>query len=79
MRPVKRPLVDCQGAAEYLGFFKKEGTRDGKPIPDERPIRRFVAEKRIPYYKLGRAVRLDLDDLDTWKQKNKVLPADWED
>jgi excisionase family DNA binding protein len=37
-------------------------------------IRRLIAEKRIPYVKLGAHVRLDTDDLDRFVDAGRVHP-----
>lgn len=37
-------------------------------------IRRLVAEKRIPYVKLGAHLRLDKDDLDRFVDAGRVHP-----
>lgn len=62
---MKRPLLNCADAATYLGF------------DNERPIRRWVAEGKIPYVKLSRFVRFDPDDLDAWIAKNRREPLNW--
>lgn len=54
-------LLTVDQAAEYLGT---------KP----RFIRRLVAEKRIPYVKLGAHLRLDSDDLDRFVDAGRVHP-----
>ena len=46
-------LLDINQAADRLGT---------KP----RFIRRLVAERRIPFYKIGRYVRIDIKDLDVF-------------
>jgi excisionase family DNA binding protein len=37
-------------------------------------IRRLIAERRIPYVKLGAHVRLDTDDLDRFVDAGRVHP-----
>jgi excisionase family DNA binding protein len=54
-------LLTVDQAAEYLGV---------KP----RFIRRLVAEKRIPYVKLGSHLRLDDNDLDAFVEAGRVCP-----
>ena len=44
-------LLDVSGAADYLAV-------------SERFVRRLVAERRVPYLKLGKFVRFDTVDLD---------------
>lgn len=62
----RRPLLDYAGAAEYLGF-------------EERFMRRLVAEKRVPYVKMGPSktsrIYFDPDKLDEWIEAN-TTPAD---
>ena len=38
----------------------------------ERHIRRLVAERRIPYYKWGRLLRFDCDEIDQWLNQARV-------
>ena len=38
----------------------------------ERFIRRLVAEKRMPYYKVGSFVRFDPADIDEWLVRQRV-------
>jgi excisionase family DNA binding protein len=52
------PLLDVNTAAEYLGVT-------------QRFIRRLVAERRIPYHKLGRFVRIAQSDLDALLATNR--------
>jgi excisionase family DNA binding protein len=40
----------------------------------ERYVRRLVAERRIPFYKLGRAVRIKASDLDAYINAGRVAP-----
>jgi excisionase family DNA binding protein len=58
-----RPLLNYQGAAEYLGL-------------KESHVRRMVAEGRLPHSKLGRTpqspVRFDPDELDQWITSTNV-------
>jgi excisionase family DNA binding protein len=54
-------LVTVDQAAEYLAT---------KP----RFIRRLIAEKRIPYVKLGAHVRLDTDDLEAFVDAGRICP-----
>ncbi|MEM7342484.1 MAG: excisionase family DNA-binding protein [Actinomycetota bacterium] len=52
-------LVDIDGAADYLTV-------------SPRLVRAMVAERRIPYLKVGKFVRFDLDDLDGWLDQQRV-------
>ena len=55
--------MDCAQAGEYLGT-------------GERFVRRLVAERRIPFVKLGKLVRFKPDDLDAWIEANRVEPLE---
>jgi excisionase family DNA binding protein len=37
-----------------------------------RHVRRLVAEKRVPYYKVGRLVRFDSEEINRWLQIRRV-------
>ena len=50
-------VIGVEDAASYMS------------VP-ERFIRRLVAEKRIRYYKVGKYVRFELRDLDTFIEAN---------
>jgi excisionase family DNA binding protein len=52
-------LLSVEQAAERLGT-------------SERFVRRLVFERRIAYTKLGRHVRIDLDDLDAFVSAGRV-------
>ena len=58
----RRPLVDVNGAAEYLGTTTRH-------------LRRLVSERRIPHTKIGGLVRFDLDALDQWIDDNQRGPT----
>ncbi len=59
----RRPLADTAGAASYTGLTA-------------RFIRRRVELGEIPYVKVGRLVRFDLDDLDGWLDGQRIEPHD---
>jgi len=40
----------------------------------ERHVRRLVAERRVPYVKVGRFVRFDPDAVAAWIDANRVPP-----
>jgi excisionase family DNA binding protein len=54
-----RRLLDVDGAAEYLCVAP-------------RFIRRLVAERRLPFVKLGRHLRFDPADLDRFIEAGRV-------
>ena len=35
-------------------------------------VRRLVYERRIPYFKIGKLVRFDLDEIDSWLERQRV-------
>jgi excisionase family DNA binding protein len=37
-----------------------------------RYVRRLVAEHRIPYFKVGRLLRFDADEVDAWLERGRV-------
>jgi excisionase family DNA binding protein len=49
----RRPLLDINGVAEYLGVTVRH-------------IRRLVAEQRIPYVKWGSILHFDPAEIDAW-------------
>lgn len=57
---VEPPLTVAQ-AAEYLNVT-------------ERYIRRLVAERRVPYHKLGRLLRFQRADLERLLEESRVEP-----
>jgi excisionase family DNA binding protein len=61
--PLASPLIDMHGVAEVLGVTPRH-------------IQRLVAERRIPYLKVGRFVRFDRAELTVWldQQRREVRP-----
>jgi len=53
------PLIDIHAVAEVL-------------CVTPRHIQRLVAERRIPYLKVGRFVRFDPGELDVWLEGQRV-------
>jgi excisionase family DNA binding protein len=53
------PLIDIHGVAEVLGVTPRH-------------IQRLVAERRIPYLKVGRFVRFDPGELNVWLDELRV-------
>ncbi len=41
----------------------------------ERYLRRLIAERRIPFHKVGGRVLVDLDDLDAYAEAGRVEPC----
>ncbi len=40
-----------------------------------RYIRRLIAERRIPYIKLGHFIRFDPDEIDEWVNQSRIHPT----
>jgi excisionase family DNA binding protein len=57
----RRRALDVEGLMERLNV-------------NEPWVRRAVAEKRIPYYKVGRLLRFDADEIERWLGRNSVSP-----
>lgn len=57
------PKLKTREAAEHLG------------IP-YRTLRHFVADRRIPFYKVGTMLLFDRDELDRWLETQKVEAVD---
>lgn len=60
--PAPSDLLDVTEAAHHLGT----------PV---RFIRRLIAERRIPFYKIGRYVRIDRNDLETFIAEGRNEPG----
>jgi len=58
-----RDLLDTPGCAKYIGS-------------SVRHVRRMVAERTIPHYKVGHFVRFDPDEIDEWLQRHRRGPND---
>ena len=56
---IRDPLLDVDGVAEALGVTSRH-------------IRRLVAERRIPFFKVGKFVRFDPGELDLWLDQQRV-------
>jgi excisionase family DNA binding protein len=54
-----RTLLDVEGAAVHLSV-------------SPRFVRRLVAQRRVPYLKVGKFVRFDPVDLDAWLEGCRV-------
>ena len=61
-KPAPRaPLLDAEGLAEWLGV-------------EVVFVRRLVAERRVPFVKLGKFVRFDPDEVAAWIDGQRVPP-----
>ena len=61
--PGRRELLDTSGCACYIAS-------------SVRHVRRLVAERTIPHYKVGHFVRFDPDEIDHWLQNHRRGPND---
>jgi excisionase family DNA binding protein len=55
----RNALLDVDGVAEALGVTNRH-------------VRRLVAERRIPFFKVGKFVRFDPCELDVWLDQQRV-------
>jgi excisionase family DNA binding protein len=60
---VRSPLLDMNGVAAWLGTT-------------HRHVRRMVADRRIPYVKVGHYIRFDQVEVARWIDEKRVSPAD---
>ena len=60
--PLKRRLISIREAAEYTGL-------------SPHTLYRMVSQRRIPYEKVGGALRFDLALLDEWIKQHTVMPV----
>ena len=59
----RRDLLDIPGVAKYV-------------CSSVRHVRRLVAERRIPHYKVGHYVRFDPNEIDEWLRGQRRGPGD---
>lgn len=52
-------LIDIGTLAHHLGVT-------------ERFVRRLVEERRVPFYKIGKFVRFDPEDITTWIKESRI-------
>lgn len=57
-----QPLLDIEGVATSLGVTP-------------RLLRRLVAERRIPFLKVGKFVRFDPAELSVWIDQQRIVAA----
>jgi len=56
-----RRLIDIREAAEYTGL-------------SPHTVYTMVSQRRIPFVKVGRLVKFDVELLDKWIKQNTVMP-----
>ena len=59
--PIARRLISIQEASDYTSLAVNT-------------LYKMVNQRRIPYVKVGRLVKFDLAQLDTWIKEQTVLP-----
>jgi excisionase family DNA binding protein len=57
-----RPLLDIEAVSVWLG-------------PSHRHVRRLVADRRIPYLKVGHYVRFDDKEIAKWIDEQRVAAS----
>ena len=68
-----RPPIESQSDIAGRGLWTAAETAQWLTVP-ERMVRRLVAERRIPYVKVGRYVRFRPQDVKEWRDGH-VRPA----
>jgi excisionase family DNA binding protein len=58
---LESPLLDSDAVAFALGVTRRH-------------VQRLVAERRIPFLKIGRFVRFDPSELNVWLEQQRVEP-----
>lgn len=56
---IRAPLIRLEDVADRLGV-------------NERHIRRLIAERRVPYLKIGHLIRFDPNDIEHWIEKSRI-------
>jgi excisionase family DNA binding protein len=56
---LSQPILDADAVAQALGITRRH-------------VQRLVAERRIPYLKVGRFVRFDPAALDVWLDEQRI-------
>ena len=59
MKDIDSRLTDVPGAAAWLHT-------------SERHIRHLIANRKIPFTRVGRLIRFDVNELDRWLESNSV-------
>ena len=57
-----QPLIDVDAVAQRLGTTVRH-------------VRQLVTDQRIPYKKVGRLLRFDPDEIDSWVHENSKDPV----
>ncbi len=60
-KPIRGRLIDIRAVADYTGL-------------STHTLYTMVSQRRIPFVKLGRCLRFDLDQLNEWIKQNSVIP-----
>jgi len=56
----------------------REHFSPGVPFPErlgvsERFVRRFIAERRVPFFKVGKFIRFGSNDIDRWIENRRIV------
>ena len=62
---IKRRLINIQELSEYIGLSKNT-------------IYCWVSQRRIPFVKLGRLTKFDLEKIEEWIEENSVREEKFE-
>ena len=60
-KPIERRLLNIQEVADYTGL-------------SVHTLYTMVSQRRIPYVKVGRLTKFDLQQLDAWIKQHTVMP-----
>jgi excisionase family DNA binding protein len=85
-------LAPHRGTLRYMSQKRRNGSQNGqngqmRPLlkPEEaaerlnvslRFIRRLCHERRVPYTRVGKFVRFDVDELEAWIATRRVVPRE---
>lgn len=58
---MEKRYINVRQLAEYMSMSKPS-------------IYRYVEEKKIPYFKIGKTIRFDIADVDKWLKEYKQEP-----
>jgi len=76
-----------RGTLRYMSQKRRNGSQNGQMRPMLKPeeaaerlnvslrfIRRLCHERRVPYTRVGKFVRFDVDELEAWIATQRVVP-----
>ena len=62
---MRKQFIGVKELAEYLGIRVNT-------------IYMWTFQKKIPYFKIGKLVKFDLEEIDNWLNGKKVEPLKWD-